>query len=498
MSHQCGENRLLQEETDYDVEELKRRVDENKARFNGEQLGAFNEVMDSMDNNLGKMIFIHSAGGCGKTFVCNTLASAVWSNGDVALCVASSGIAALLLEGGRTAHLRFKIPIPALDTSIANIKRGTQLSQLLLQTKVVIWDEVPMQHKNAIDSVDRGFRDILEKDVPFGGVTVVFGGDFRQTLPVIQRGLRQQMIAASLKRGRLWDQIQVHYLVQNMRLDQTPDNIAHAAWLLDVGAGKNLGPGETVQLPETMICDDNSVTGLISSTYPHIDHHQDDQYYLDCTILSGKNSDVEDINSEVLQKCPGEEKILQSADSIISDDGNPNGLGLYPMEYLNSLRASSLPLAKLALKIGVPVMLLRNLDTTKGLCNGTRMIVTHISTRVLRCRIISGDAKFAGSIVLIPRINMDVSEEELPIPLHRRQFPVQLAFAMTINKSQGQSVKHVGLDLQSGVFSHGQLYVALSWCTSGDCIKVILDPENTSRKTANIVYQEILNGLQIT
>ncbi|KNZ82144.1 hypothetical protein J132_07729 [Termitomyces sp. J132] len=106
--------KLLQEETDYDVEKLKRRVDENKARFNGEQLGAFNEVMDSVDNNLGKMIFIHSAGECGKTFVCNTLASAVQSNGDVALYVASSGIAALLLEGGRTVHSRFNIVIPTL------------------------------------------------------------------------------------------------------------------------------------------------------------------------------------------------------------------------------------------------------------------------------------------------------------------------------------------------------------------------------------------------
>ncbi|KNZ78955.1 ATP-dependent DNA helicase PIF1 [Termitomyces sp. J132] len=196
-----------------------------------------------------------------------------------------------------------------------------------------------------------------------------------------------------------------------------------------------------------MICDDSSIKGLISSTYPHINHYQDDQYYLDRTILSGKNSDIEDINSEVLQKYLGEEKVMQSADSVMSNDGNVNDLTLYPMEYLNSLKASNLPLAKLALKIGVPVMLLRNLDTTKGLCNGTRMIVTHISTRVLRCRIISGDAKFAGSIVLIPRINMDVSEEDLPIPLRRRQFPVRLAFAMTINKSQGQSVKHVGLDL---------------------------------------------------
>ncbi|KNZ81938.1 hypothetical protein J132_09976 [Termitomyces sp. J132] len=68
---------------------------------------------------------------------------------------------------------------------------------------------------------------------------------------------------------------------------------------------------------------------------------------------------------------------------------------------------------------------------------------------------------------------------------------------MTINKSQGQSVKHIALDLQSGVFAHGQLYFAVSQCTSGDCIKVILDPENTSRKTANIVYQEILDGLQM-
>ncbi|KNZ75593.1 hypothetical protein J132_02534 [Termitomyces sp. J132] len=124
-------NRVLQEETDYDVEELKIRVDENKAKSNGEQLGAFNEGMNSVDNNLDKMIFIYSAGGCGKTFVCNTLASAIQANGDVALCVVSSRIAVSLLEDGRTAHSRLKIPIPVLDTSIVNYQEMNTSSSTL-------------------------------------------------------------------------------------------------------------------------------------------------------------------------------------------------------------------------------------------------------------------------------------------------------------------------------------------------------------------------------
>ena len=117
------------------------------------------------------------------------------------------------------------------------------------------------------------------------------------------------------------------------------------------------------------------------------------------------------------------------------------------MEYLNSLNTGGLPPAKLALKIGCPVMLLRNLDVSMGLCNGTRMIVLEVRPRVLMCRIISGDPKFAGNVVFIPRITLTPSADTLPFPLQRHQFPVRLAFAMTINKSQGQSVITVGLDL---------------------------------------------------
>lgn len=125
------------------------------------------------------------------------------------------------------------------------------------------------------------------------------------------------------------------------------------------------------------------------------------------------------------------------------------------------------------------------------------MILTNIRQHVLKCKIITGDARFAGQIVLIPRLTIESSAETLAISLRRRQFPVHVAFAMTINKSQGQGVKNVGLDLHTPVFSHGQLYVALSRCTSGDRIKVLLAEDLQDRKTSNIVYKEVFAGIRM-
>jgi hypothetical protein len=113
-----------------------------------------------------------------------------------------------------------------------------------------------------------------------------------------------------------------------------------------------------------------------------------------------------------------------------------------------------------------------------------------MSHRVLEVRLIGGQHQ--GKKAFIPRITLTPSNAGLPFHLKRRQFPIQLAFAMTINKSQGQSVKHVGLDLRTPVFSHGQLYVALSCCTSGSRIKVLFPEGSGSTTTQNIVYPEVL------
>jgi len=173
--------------------------------------------------------------------------------------------------------------------------------------------------------------------------------------------------------------------------------------------------------------------------------------------------------------------------------------GYIPIEFLHTLTPSGFPLHKLELKIGAPVMLLCNLDPTQGLYNGTRMILVSHTTRILRCRVLrqgnDGVDHADENIVLIPRMNLELKPEENPIPLKRRQFPVRLSFAMTINKAQGQSVKWVGLNLRTPVFSHGQLYVALSRCTHPDRVFAIFREDEEGTKTTNVVYTEVLTGL---
>ena len=112
------------------------------------------------------------------------------------------------------------------------------------------------------------------------------------------------------------------------------------------------------------------------------------------------------------------------SDSVQMQDGAINDYQPYPVEYLNSLTASGLPLSKLILKQGCPIMLLQNLDPSKGLCNGTQMILNQIQPRVLDCTVISGDQRFVGNRVLIPQITLTPSNDSLPIPLRQRQFPV--------------------------------------------------------------------------
>ena len=102
-----------------------------------------------------------------------------------------------------------------------------------------------------------------------------------------------------------------------------------------------------------------------------------------------------------------------------------------------------------------------------------------------------------GDVVFIPRIALDSGLEDLPVPFHCLKFPVHLAYAMTINKSQGQLLRNVGINLCSSVFSHGQLYVALSCCTHPRRIKVVFKEGQEHTKTTNVVWPEVFVDLNI-
>ena len=198
------------------------------------------------------------------------------------------------------------------------------------------------------------------------------------------------------------------------------------------------------------------------------------------------------MNVEVLKKFSGETQVFYSADSIPTSEqsGEEDIMLNYPVEYLNSINCSGLPLSKLELKEGCPIMVLRNLDAVHGVCNGSRGFVTRLRSRVLEVKLLTRD--FAGQKVFIPRISNQPTEDQVAFKFTRRQFPVRLGFAMTFNKSQGQSVKHVGLDLRRAVFSHEQFYVGVSRVTSVSNIKVIWEEKIREPPTQNIVYKEVL------
>jgi ATP-dependent DNA helicase PIF1 len=123
------------------------------------------------------------------------------------------------------------------------------------------------------------------------------------------------------------------------------------------------------------------------------------------------------------------------------------------MEFLNTLQFNRIANHKLEFKVGVPILLLRNLNQSIGLCNGTRLIVNRLGQRVIEAEIITGNN--VGKLVFIPRIIMSPSKTDWPFVLRRRQFPVRVAFVMTINKSQGQTLNNVGVYLPCPVYSHG-------------------------------------------
>ena len=139
-------------------------------------------------------------------------------------------------------------------------------------------------------------------------------------------------------------------------------------------------------------------------------------------------------------------------------------------------------------------MLMRNLNQKKGLCNGTRLIFDKVHrNHLLECSIVGGE--FNNRKVLIPRITLRPKDREFAFEWSRRQFPVRVCFAMTINKSQGQTLQNVGIWLNDNCFAHGQLYVAVSRVGSPSKLKFAVRKSEGNYTTRNVVLKDVFRNL---
>ncbi|KAH9602305.1 hypothetical protein KSS87_012983 [Heliosperma pusillum] len=290
--------------------------------------------------------------------------------------VASSGIAATLIPGGRTAHSRFGIPLSVTENSTCpRMKPGSDLTELLRMAKLIIWDEAPMTHKHSFEALDRSLKDVMRvvdernANEPFGGKVVVFGGDFRQILPVVPKGSRADIVHASLCSSYLWSSCKVLKLTKNMRLqvgsssNNGNDIKKLSEWILEIGdglaGGDNTGEVE-LQFSLDLLIEDVSdpIASLVNVTYPSLQSQLWNPDYLqERAILAPTHEIVDEVNDYVLSLIDKDERIYLSSDEVSKDDTSIGERDLHSTEFLNSIKCSGLPNHQLRLKIGAMIRL---------------------------------------------------------------------------------------------------------------------------------------------
>ncbi|KAF2894123.1 hypothetical protein ILUMI_12050 [Ignelater luminosus] len=467
------------------------------AQLNADQRGIYETVMAAVrdKNSPERLFYLDGPSGSGKTFLCNTIITSLLGDEIIVLSVACTDLAAFILKGSKTVHSQFELPIPVVDDSTSTLEPDTTEGRLVVDAKVIIWDEVNMATRFEFEKVNSLLRSLCQNHLPFGGKIVLLGGDFRQCLPNVHNGHRLAVVDACIKNSHLWLNFIPLRLYTNVRLDA--DQQAFSRWLLQLGNDTLphvwIGSRDYVELPSERLVPD--IDALIRALFGDVNQND----VCNKAILTPLNESCHIINDRIVGNLPGEARIYCSADSV-EDENDYVQVANYPVEFLNSLTPLGMPQHRLTLKVGALITLLRSLNVHRNLCNGTRLMVRHLGTNYIDAERVDASGCLTGERVFIPRIDLSTIGNTLPFKLRRRQFPVRLAYAITINSAQSRTLDAVGIYLPNTVISHGQLYTAFSRVRRLDSVFVCI--ENTPQQgrlkndestfTKNIVYTEIL------
>ena len=265
-----------------------------------------------------------------------------------------------------------------------------------------------------------------------------------------------------------------------MRATYETDSIQFANFLQDIGSGNIPATEFEITIPDQFRMEDGKISSLCNFVFENIhSNYKDAAWLASRAIIVPTNAAADESNTIITNTLPGDPKQYRSTDSVTGSEYE------YPIDFINNPNPSGLPPHKLTLKVNSIIILLRNFDPVNGHCNGTRYRVTALHSHVIDAVIATGPNK--GERLHIPRIPLKPSDHDFPFQMTRKQFPVKPAFAITANKSQGQTLQKVGIYLPTPMFSHGQLYVAMSRATAADNLKILSDGT-----TANVVYEEVL------
>jgi ATP-dependent DNA helicase PIF1 len=472
-------------------------------------------------------LHIDGRAGRGKTYLLYPVIGALRKLDEIVLLSASSAFAAKNYPGGRTAHYLYGIPVDEYNPFLKSLVRPkSDRAKLLLAAKCHIVDEIGALHFKAFDCADRLMRELTQQsNKVWGGRMLITVGDFRQVsktalsvpklpqliprngqvAPVVRFGGRTAICKASLRTQDVFKWFEILRLEVSIRQRNDPE---FSKFLDDIGDDVENDFVDLTRLPHT-----TSITDVIDFVFPAeiLDHPEE---CIKRAILSPFNTFVDQFNSTIRDSVPGSARTYLSSDTVEGDEGIPTGAlsVLSDPEFLNSLQEPGIPPHELTLKVGAICRFTRNFDPSRGLTKNTRVIVRALFRYTVEVETIP--AVVAGIIINavctshpliyfmlklsvqvrlhIPRINFHFQPAGFNFIVHRKQMPLALCYATTFNGCQGLTVKKLALDLRRAVFSHGQLYSAMTRVPDAKNVMILKYEDELDKPTNNIVWQELL------